>query len=150
MQVNLLLLSKSEIYFDLPAGITISIVGNYQAAGNKLFRNQQYQNCLQKSNQLKKIYLQERFSKIYFQERLSNPSIDSSISFEVFLLFFSLDPTDSEFPRFFVSFEDLDCRAAEFTDFKFSEDLGRAPEFSVFTFKLPEDFSLLCGRVSTK
>jgi hypothetical protein len=30
----LLLLSKSEIYFDLPAGITNSIVGNYQAAGN--------------------------------------------------------------------------------------------------------------------
>jgi hypothetical protein len=34
-QVNLLLLSKSEFYFDLPAGITNnSIVGNYQAAGN--------------------------------------------------------------------------------------------------------------------
>ena len=34
-QVNLLVLSKSEIYFDFFAGITISIVGNYyQAAGN--------------------------------------------------------------------------------------------------------------------
>jgi hypothetical protein len=33
-QVDLLFLSKSEIYFDLPAGITNSIVVNYQAAEN--------------------------------------------------------------------------------------------------------------------
>ena len=32
--VFLFLLSKSEIYFDLPARITINIVGNYQTAGN--------------------------------------------------------------------------------------------------------------------
>ena len=31
-QVSLLLLSKSEIYFNWPPGIKISIVGNYQAA----------------------------------------------------------------------------------------------------------------------
>jgi hypothetical protein len=63
-----------------------------------------------KSNQLKKIYIQETFS---------NPSIDSSsISFKVFLLFF-LDPTAFEFPRFFVYSEDLG-RAAEFPeDFSF-------------------------------
>jgi hypothetical protein len=58
-QVNLLLLSKSEIYFDFPAGITISIVGNYQAAGNYLLRNQQsaVSKLFAKSNQLMKIYL---------------------------------------------------------------------------------------------
>jgi hypothetical protein len=58
-QVNLLLLSKSDIYFDFPAGITISIVGNYQAAGNYLFRNQQsaVSKLFAKSIQLMKIYL---------------------------------------------------------------------------------------------
>jgi hypothetical protein len=62
-----------------------------------------------KSNQLKKIYIQETFS---------NPSIDSSISVKVFLLSF-LDPTAFEFPRFFVYSEDLG-RAAEFPeDFSF-------------------------------
>ena len=70
-----------------------------------------------KSNQL---------SKIYFQERFSFPSIDSSISVKVVLLFLS-DPLAFEFPRSFV----------------FSEDLGGAAEF-------PEDFRFLFGRMSTK
>jgi hypothetical protein len=70
-----------------------------------------------KSNQLKKIYVHERFS---------NPPIDSSISSQLFPLFF-LDPTAFEFPRSFV----------------FSEDLGGAAEF-------PEDFRFLFGRMSTK
>jgi hypothetical protein len=62
-----------------------------------------------KSNQLKKIYVQERFS---------NLSIDSSISVKVFLPFF-LDPTAFEFPRSFVFSEDLGG-AAEFPeDFRF-------------------------------
>ena len=90
LKVNLLLFSKSEIYFDLPAGIMISTVGNYQvqeinykSAVSKLFAE---------SNQQ---------MKIYFQESFSNPSVDYSISLQVFLLFFGLDPTASEFPRFF-------------------------------------------------
>jgi hypothetical protein len=70
-----------------------------------------------KSNQLK---------KIYFQERFSFPPVDSSISSQMFLLFF-LDPFTFEFPRSFV----------------FSEDLGGAAEF-------PEDFRFLFGRMSTK
>jgi hypothetical protein len=62
-----------------------------------------------KSNQLKKIYVQERFS---------NLSIDSSFSVKVFLLFF-LDPFAFEFPRSFVFSEDLGG-AAEFPeDFRF-------------------------------
>ena len=119
-QVNLLLLSKSEIYFDFPAGITISIVGNYQAAGNYLLRNQQsaVSKLFAKSNQLMKIYLQERFS---------NPSVDSSNALQLFLLFFSLDLTASELPRFllfpdFKFSEDLDCGASEIPVFTFSED----------------------------
>jgi hypothetical protein len=51
-----------------------------------------------KSNQLKKISIQETFS---------NSSIDSSISFKVFPLFF-LDPSAFEFPRL--------GRAAEFPE----------------------------------
>jgi len=66
-----------------------------------------------KSNQLKKIYVQERFS---------NLSIDSSFSVKLFLLFF-LDPFAFEFPRSFVFSEDLGG-AAEFPeDFRFL--LGR-------------------------
>jgi hypothetical protein len=62
-----------------------------------------------KSNQLKKIYAQERFS---------NLSIDSSFSVKLFLLFF-LDPFAFEFPRSFVFSEDLGG-AAEFPeDFRF-------------------------------
>jgi hypothetical protein len=62
-----------------------------------------------KSNQLKKIYVQERFS---------NLSIDSSFSVKLFLLFF-LDPFAFEFPRSFVFSEDLGG-AAEFPeDFRF-------------------------------
>ena len=82
----------------------------------------------------------------------------------MFLLFFGLDSTVSEFHRFFLFPEDLDYRASEFSDFKFLEDLDcRASEFSDFKlpedldcrasefpdFKLPEDFSFSFGRDST-
>ena len=131
-QVNILLFIQQFIsiclqkLLRLVSSVTISRLQeiNFQkSAVSKLFA---------KSNQL---------MKIFFQERFSNPSVDSSVSLQVFLLFFGLDPTASDFPCFFLFPEDLDCRTSEFPDFKFPKDLDRRPS---------EDFSFLFGRDSTK